>query len=334
MNYPKRVYAGVALAFLLASGVHSPARAEPTAESQELALQLVKRAELKKLPMLSMRAQFWARMDREPVDPGPSTIKDQYFSQYECLRHKDDSLFEAPLAKLLAASLTPEDMRGLLEFYAGPAGDEAIKLVFWQQLESQGLPRTGEYAAFFSPPRVSATQQAAITEFISSERFIKMMKPSAQPSQDYSSAMGELVRQCDEVFVPTPLNTFSKPSYPAVGIGGIRDREWMNEVFVPAALKTSTSPAYPAIARRAGIQGSMVIRVYVDESGEAKQAWVSRQWFNSREMPGRSGKTSTAEVFNEIGIAYAMNSTYAPATRNGVAVGSVLSIPLRFVLEK
>jgi hypothetical protein len=177
-------------------------------------------------------------------------------------------------------------------------------------------------------------QQASITQFIGSERFIRMMKPLTQPGQDYSSAMGELVRQCNEVFVPTALNTFSKPSYPAVGIGGIRDREWMSEVFVPAALKTSTSPAYPPIARRAGIQGAMVIGVYVDESGEAKQAWVFRQWFNSRVMPGPPGKTSTAEVFNEIGLAYAMNSTYAPATRNGVSVGSVLSIPLRFVLEK
>lgn len=333
MNYPKRVYTGLALAFLLASGVHSPARAETTAESHELALQLVQRAELKKLAMLSMRAHLWDRVEGEPVDPGPSTIKDQYFSQYECLRHKDGASFEAPLAKLLAESLTPEDMRGLLEFYAGPAGDEAIKLVFWKQLESKGLPRTGEYSAFFSPPRISSMQQAAITQFIGSERFIRMMKPLTQPGQDYSSAMGELVRQCNEVFVPTALNTFSKPSYPAVGTRGIRDREWMSEVFVPAALKTSTSPAYPAIARRAGIQGAMVIGVYVDESGEAKQAWVFRQWFNSRVMPGPPGKTSTAEVFNEIGLAYAMNSTYAPATRNGVAVGSVLNIPLRFVLE-
>ena len=46
---PKSIYAGFALALVLAIGIHSPAMAEASAESQELALQLVQRAELKKL---------------------------------------------------------------------------------------------------------------------------------------------------------------------------------------------------------------------------------------------------------------------------------------------
>jgi hypothetical protein len=333
-KHPKSVYAGFALALVLAIGIHSPAIADATAESQELALQLVQRAELKKLAILSMRAHLWDRVDGEPVDPGRSTVKDQYFSQYECLRHKDGSSFEVPLAKVLAAGLTPEDMRGLLEFYSSPAADETTKLIFWKQHESLRLPKTGEYASLFSPPRISATQQDAITRVMSSESFIKMMRPLTQTNEDYFSAMGELVRQCNEVFVPTALNTSSRPSYPAIGTGGTPDPALINQVVVPATVKTSTSPAYPPIARRAGIQGAMVIEVYVDASGEPKQAWVSRQWFNSRVMPGRSDKTSTAEVFNEIGLAFAMNSTYAPATRNGVAVESVLSIPLRFRFEK
>jgi hypothetical protein len=153
-RHPKSVYAGFALALVLAIGIHSPAMAEASTESQELALQLVQRAELKKLAMLSLRAHFWAQVDGEPVDPGPSTLKDHYFSLYECLRDKDGSPFEAPLAKLLAVDLTREDIRGLLEFYAGPAGNEAIQQVLWNQHQSLGLPRTGEYVSFLSPPRI------------------------------------------------------------------------------------------------------------------------------------------------------------------------------------
>jgi hypothetical protein len=256
-KHPKRVCAGFALALVLAIGVHPPAVAEASAESQELAQQLVQRAGLKKLAMLSMRAHFWAQVDGEPIDPGPSTLKDRYFFLYECLRDKDGAPFEAPLAKLLAVDLTPEDIRGLLEFYAGPVGNEAVQQVLWTQHQSLGLPRTGEYASFLSPPRISSAQQAAVTHFISSERFVKMMKPLTQTTSGYSSAMGELIRQCDELSIPAPQNTVTKPSYPAVGRGGIQYPEWIVQGIVPATVKTSARPAYPAIAKRLGIQGSM-----------------------------------------------------------------------------
>lgn len=296
------ICSGLALALFLAGGVHSPARAQPSAESRELALQLVQRAELKQLAMLSLRAHLWAQTDKEPADPGLSTKKDQYFNLYECLRDKDASVFEAPLAKLLAENLTPEDLHGLLEFYAGPSGNEAARQVLWNRHQSLGLPGAGEYASFLSPPRLPPSQQAAITRFTGSALFTRMMKPLAQINPDDAGVINELIRQCERA-------------------------------FVPATVKTSTAPPYPPLARRAGIQGSMVIRVRIDASGEAKEARVTRRWFNSRDMPGLPGKKSTAEVFDEIGVSQAMSSTYAPATRNGVAVESWINIPLRFVLE-
>lgn len=290
--------AGLAAAFAFAV----PAQAEPSAESQALALQLVQHAEFKKLGMLSMRAHLWNQVSEGPVDPGPSTQKDQYFRLYECLRDKDASAFEAPLAKLFAENLTPEDMRGLLEFYAGPAGHELIRMTLGRQLEILGLPKTGEYASFLAAPPVSSAHREPALGFITSALFIKMMKPLTETTPDYSTAMNELIRQCDEAFI-----------LPAV--------------------KTSTPPVYPPAARRAGVEGSMLVRVRIDASGQAKEARVFRRWFNAREIPDPAGTKSTAEVFDEIGVSHAMNSTYAPATRAGVAVESWVNIPLRFVLE-
>jgi hypothetical protein len=161
-----------------------------------------------------------------------------------------------------------------------------------------------------------------------------MMKPLTQISSGYSSAMGELISQCDELSIPAPQNTVTKPSYPAVRKGGIQYPAWIDQGLVPATVKTSTRPAYPPIAKRLGIQGSMVISVRVDASGEPKQAWVSSRWFNGRDIPGPPGKPNAIELLKEIGVAHAMSGTYAPATRDGVAVESVFKIPLRFLLEK
>lgn len=302
---PKSVYANLALAFLLALGVigvSAPAHAEASAESQELALQLVQRAEFKKLAMLSTRAHLWTRVNEGPVDPGLSTKKDQYFNLYECLRDKDASPFEAPLAKLFAENLTQEDMRGLLEFYASPAGNELIRMTLGRHLETSGIPKTGEYASFLLPSPASSAHLDSALWVANSELFIKMMKPLTQNNLDYSSAATELIRECERSFI-----------LPSV--------------------KTSTPPVYPTAARRAGVEGSMLVRVRIDASGQAKEARVTRRWFNSRDIPGPAGTKSTAEVFDEIGVSHAMNSTYVPATRGGVAVESWVNIPLRFVLE-
>ncbi len=78
-------------------------------------------------------------------------------------------------------------------------------------------------------------------------------------------------------------------------------------------------PVYPEIARRAGVEGVVWVKILVDKEGKAKKAVVAK---------------SDAEIFNDPAIEAAKQWVFTPAMMNNGPVAVWAVIPFRFKLNK
>jgi len=77
-------------------------------------------------------------------------------------------------------------------------------------------------------------------------------------------------------------------------------------------------PAYPEIARKAEVEGTVVVLVRIDETGKVVQARVEH---------------SDAEIFNQAALDAAFGYVFRPAEQNGYPVKATISLSFRFVLK-
>lgn len=75
---------------------------------------------------------------------------------------------------------------------------------------------------------------------------------------------------------------------------------------------------YPEMARKAGIEGSVVVRVLVDKNGKPKKAVI---------------QSSDSQMLNQAALDAVMKSTFTPAIQNGQPILCWVSIPIRFKLR-
>ncbi len=78
------------------------------------------------------------------------------------------------------------------------------------------------------------------------------------------------------------------------------------------------APVYPEIARRAGVEGTVWVKIWVDKEGNPKKAQVLK---------------SDAELFNQPAIDAAMQWKFTPAIMNNGPVAVWVSIPFKFRLN-
>jgi periplasmic protein TonB len=78
-------------------------------------------------------------------------------------------------------------------------------------------------------------------------------------------------------------------------------------------------PVYPEIARRAGVEGTVWVKIWVDKEGNPKKAVVQK---------------SDAELFNQPAIDAAMKWKFTPAIMNNGPVSVWVSIPFKFRLNQ
>ena len=78
-------------------------------------------------------------------------------------------------------------------------------------------------------------------------------------------------------------------------------------------------PVYPEIARRAGVEGTVWVKIWVDKEGNPKKAQVLK---------------SDQELFNEPAINAAMSWKFTPAIMNNGPVAVWVSIPFKFKLSQ
>jgi protein TonB len=77
-------------------------------------------------------------------------------------------------------------------------------------------------------------------------------------------------------------------------------------------------PKYPDMAIRAGLEGTVWVKILVDKDGRAKKAVVIK---------------STAELFNDDAVKAALEFVFTPAVMNNGPVKVWVSIPFRFQLK-
>lgn len=84
----------------------------------------------------------------------------------------------------------------------------------------------------------------------------------------------------------------------------------------PEAVK-SVTPKYPDLATRAGLEGTVWVKIWVDKQGKPKKAVVQK---------------SDAEIFNQPAIEAAMQWVFTPAMMKNGPVSVWVSIPFKFKL--
>lgn len=78
-------------------------------------------------------------------------------------------------------------------------------------------------------------------------------------------------------------------------------------------------PVYPEIARRAGVEGTVWVKILVDKEGKAKKAVIMK---------------SDAEMFNDPALEAAKQWVFTPAMMNNGPVAVWAAVPFRFKLNK
>jgi len=86
----------------------------------------------------------------------------------------------------------------------------------------------------------------------------------------------------------------------------------------PTPVRT-LKPEYPELARRAGLEGTVLVKIWVNKEGKPKKALVVK---------------SDAEIFNQPSTDAAMKFVFTPALMNNGPVAVWVIIPFRFTLKK
>jgi len=79
----------------------------------------------------------------------------------------------------------------------------------------------------------------------------------------------------------------------------------------------SAEPVYPELARKAEVEGMVVVMVTIDEKGRVIKAWIAR---------------SDAQILNQAALEAAYKFKFTPAYQRDVPVKATISIPFRFTL--
>ncbi|MER3525172.1 MAG: hypothetical protein C4326_14275 [Ignavibacteria bacterium] len=99
------------------------------------------------------------------------------------------------------------------------------------------------------------------------------------------------------------------------------DEPGMDE-FIPVEKQPQivkrVTPKYPDMALRAGLEGTVWVKILVDKDGLPKKAVVIK---------------STAELFNDAAVEAAMKFVFTPAVMNNGPVKVWVSIPFKFLLK-
>lgn len=182
------------------------------------------------------------------------------------------------------------------------------------------------------------------TYFITRDRsFLLSQPPSNNPSQTVPRvSIG--ARPSAGIPVPIPdadispeatiasqpeLNQPSVISDSAMGEGGMIimpatiEEDIPPDIFKPVEKLpvpvVSPAPKYPEIARRAGIEGTVWIRIWVTREGKAKKAEILK---------------SDSDLFDQPALDAAMHWVFTPAVMNNGPVAVWVSIPFRFKLHE
>jgi TonB family protein len=99
---------------------------------------------------------------------------------------------------------------------------------------------------------------------------------------------------------------------------GTNDSDFVRYDKEPQIIK-KVEPKYPEPALRAGLEGKVIVKMWVDKEGKVAQVVVLK---------------SDAEIFNQPAIEAAKQFAFTPASLNNKSVATWVSYPFRFKLPE
>jgi periplasmic protein TonB len=127
------------------------------------------------------------------------------------------------------------------------------------------------------------------------------------------------------------LSSAPSPALEDLGGGGdvqitqdikIDDGDPAMDEFIPyekgPEIVKKVTPKYPEMALRAGLEGTVWVKILVDKDGKPKKAVVIK---------------STVEIFNDAAVEAAMQFVFTPAVMNNGAVRVWVALPFKFQLR-
>src|ERR1041385_2958183 len=186
--------------------------------------------------------------------------------------------------------------------------------------EPDRIVRIMKYTDLGPPPSITNTEAAPQ---------VAVTVPVAKPTVGVPVPVPD-AEVSPEQTIATQTEMSAAPS-PTVGTGEGSNVQVQQDInidedpadFVPVEKQPvpvkQVNPEYPEIARRAGVEGTVWVKILVDKEGKAKKALVMK---------------TDAEIFNEPAIKAALQWVFTPAMMNNGPVAVWAAVPFRFKLNK
>ena len=227
------------------------------------------------------------------------------------------------------------ELKTLYQKYASIALISAVALHFliiggyylYQVLTAEEEPvmtvRIMKYTELGPPPSITQTEAAPQ---------VQVSVPVAKPTVGVPVPVPDAeVNPEQTIATQKELSEVQAPSLPTGDASGgqvavqqdikIEDEDPADFVPVekqPVPVK-QVQPEYPDLARRAGLEGTVWVKILVDKEGKAKKAVIMK---------------SDAEAFNDVAIKAALQWVFTPAMMNNGPVAVWAAVPFRFKLNK
>lgn len=235
------------------------------------------------------------------------------------------NLYGAPQLKSLSRKYTGIGMSIAIFLHMAGVGG------YWA---SEYLSRSGEasapvvmlrYSELGPPPSIvhqqALPQVTAATQVAKPSVGIPVPVPDASVSPEQTIATQ---RELSKIAGPVTQGTGNGDAV-GVSMGDFKvpDNDAPPPDFVPVEkepqIVKQVKPTYPELAQRAGIEGRVIVKIWVDKDGKPHKAIVLK---------------SDAEIFNKAAVDAAMQYRFTPAIMNHGPVAVWVVIPFTFKLTK
>jgi protein TonB len=181
--------------------------------------------------------------------------------------------------------------------------------------------RKFRYSDLGPPPSIS---QAPAPPSVSVQAVVKPTIGMPVPVPDAEVSPEQTIATQQELSsTPSPvLEEFGKDGNAEISPDITIDEDPAMDAFIPyekgPEIVKKVIPKYPEMALRAGLEGTVWVKILVDKDGKPKKAVVIK---------------STVEILNDAAVEAAMQFVFTPAVMNNGAVRVWVAIPFRFYLR-
>jgi protein TonB len=161
---------------------------------------------------------------------------------------------------------------------------------------------------------------------------IKVSAPEVKPNVGIPKPVPDAeVKQEQTIATQSEMNQVSAPISEGTGNGNVQITKDLkvdaNEdpdmnAFIPVEkepeLVVTAKPDYPEIAKRAGVEGTVYVKILVDKDGKPKKAVVVK---------------SSTDILNDVSVAAAMKCVFTPAIQNKRPIAVWVVMPFKFKLD-